>query len=67
MTQVAPGVEGISSELLAAVMAAVQSFMEEEGLSVAVPDNRVSRWRLVVRNHDQRLTFGLAGAWRGAA
>ena len=67
MTQAASGAEGINGEVLAAVMAAVQSFLEEEGLSSAVPDNRISRWKLAVRADNRRLTFELAGAWRGAA
>ena len=67
MTQGASGADGINGEVLAAVMAAVQNFLEEEGLSVAVPDYRVSRWRLAARADNQRLTFGFAGSWRGAA
>ena len=65
MTQVAPGAEGISSELLAAVMAAVQSFLEEESLYLAAPDERLSSWRLAARGTAQRMTFGASGSWRG--
>ena len=67
MTRAASGGDAIDAEVMAAVMAAVQSFLEEESLSVAAPDNRVSRWRLAVRAHEQRLAFGSTGAWRGAA
>ena len=65
MTRAAPGADAINSEVMAAVMAAVQDFLEEESQSFAVPDERLSSWRLSVRGAARELTFGTSGSWRG--
>jgi hypothetical protein len=65
LTQAASGADGISSEVMAAIMAAVQSFLDEESLSLAATDGRLSSWRLAARGAAQTVTFGASGSWRG--
>ena len=66
MNQAASGPDAISSEVMAAVMAAVQGFLEEESLSFAAPDERLSSWRLSSRGRERILTLGASGgSWRG--
>ncbi len=65
MTQAASDAEGINDEVLAAVMAAVQHFLEEESLSLAAPDGRLNFWRLAVRDAAHSSNPGASGSWRG--
>ena len=65
MNQAASGGNVINREVLAAIMAAVQNFLEEESLSLAAPDGRLSSWRLAGRGAAHRLTFAATGSWRG--
>ncbi len=64
MTQAASGGDAISSEVMAAVMAAVQGFLEEESLSLAAPDERLNSWRLSARGTVRTSAFGASGSWR---
>ena len=65
MTQAASGADAISSEVMAAVMAAVQGFLEEESLTFAEPDERLSSWRLAGRGRVRMSTLDTSSSWRG--
>ena len=65
MTQAASDAEGINDDVLAAVMAAVQHFLEEESLSPAAPDGRLNSWRLAARDNAHSSSPGASGSWRG--
>lgn len=64
MTQAASGADAVGTEVMAAVMAAVQGFLEGESLSLAAPYERLSSWRLSARGTARRVTFGAKGSWR---
>ena len=65
MTQAASGADAVSSEVMAAVMAAVQGFLGEESLAFAAPDERLSSWRLAGRGRVRMLALDKSGSWRG--
>ena len=65
MTRAASGADAVSNDVMAAVMAAVQGFLEEESQSFAAPDERLNSWRLSARGTARILTLGSKGSWRG--